>query len=568
MKVPATTSATAIAFASSSFASAKTSQYSISKTFSRGTISTDTQIRAASAVSGAWFKEVYADDCGGSPFIETGYRMGFCGTDFDGENSPSEYRIYECTEDSNTGDIVLTQTKYTDATCTTPSSTSTSSTLSNACLMGQTISCGASDRERVVSTYQFGGNSIEEYDTSASCLAATEANIQVYSGGRGCAGGLCIGETSVTYYANSNCTGGVVGEELYSDIAVCEAASDDDYDDTYESGVIYDNLYTKIYYGASPTDWTGTYPDSLYGGNYAVCVTLQGGVYYGQALFSEVGYMRGTIDPSNNEWTGNWYMAGIESRRGTFVFSLSSNTMTGTFTEPNGAQETVTSTRSSSTEPSPLQCFRADPEFLDGTGSFSFAGDWLVGSVDRYVYVDSNNILTGSYDYGENRDIPGWYYGSVRENGQVAQLQWYDPGVYEGMYLFAAKNATSQYIIWWGFDWISDFDYSQKNQGNWDVNGFGTRIDYKKSDVTDFNLANKHYCYQLITSSFEEGCLERSSTSFNEEDDDDELNTIQTLTEATLAFSLVGMLAGLVTCGKVMMGRGNAPMAGASDSKL
>lgn len=318
---------------------------------------------------------------------------------------------------------------------------------------------------------------------------------------------------------------------------------------------------------ASPTDWTGTYPDSFYGGDYKVCVTLQGGVYYGQALFSQVGYMRGTIDPTTNDWTGNWYKAGIESRRGTFAFSLSSGTMTGTFTESNGAQETVTSARSSSTEPSPLECFRADPAILDGTESFSFAGDWIVGSVDRYVYVDSNNILSGSYDYGEDKAIPGWYYGSVRESGQVAQLQWYDPGVYEGMYLFAAKNATSQYIIWWGFDWISNFDISKKNQGHWADDGFGTRIDRKSSDMTDYNLANKHHCYHLVTSSFEEGCVQTSSSS---EDDDDQLTTVEALAGATLAFSLIGMVAGLVACGKVMIGGGKAPMAGAaaSDSKL
>lgn len=550
------------------------SQFGIKKAISSGTPILDSQIGTAAA--GEWFKETFAVSCGEAESVESGYRMNYCAEDVDGESS--EYRIYTCEQNSETGEILLHETKYSNSDCSSLVNT-TSYTFTDTCDSGMTFSCGTSNSNAVISTFPIGGLGVEEYDTSESCSAATAASLTTYFGGRGCIFGYMFGEDSAVAYANEDCTGDIILEEPYSDIPDCGMDSVDDYDDTYDF-LVYDNLYMKGYYGASaidPNDWTGTYPDSLFGGEFKVCVTLHSGVYYGQALFSQVGYMRGTIDPSTNDWTGNWYMAGIEGRRGAFSFSLSAGAMTGTFTESNGAQETVTSTRSSSTEPSPLECFRADPEYLDTTSSFSYAGNWWVGWVDRNVFVDSNNLLTGSYDYGDNFDVPGWYYGYVHENGQVAQLQWYEEANFEGIYLFAAKNATSQYILWWGFDRISDFNYAKKNMDHWNTNGFGTRVDYKKSDVTDYSLANAHYCYQLITPTFEEECLQRASSDMNNnntisyisngEADDDE--ALIDMVGATLALVLIGMIASLVVCG-LSLKKQNGPMAGAtaSDSKL
>ena len=54
---------------------------------------------------------------------------------------------------------------------------------------------------------------------------------------------------------------------------------------------------------ATPSTWEGSYPDPVYGGTINVCVTDVNCVYYGQALFSNVGYMRGTIDASSLQWT-------------------------------------------------------------------------------------------------------------------------------------------------------------------------------------------------------------------------------------------------------------------------
>ena len=157
----------------------------------------------------------------------------------------------------------------------------------------------------------------------------------------------------------------------------------------------------------------GSYPDNFYGGEYKICVTEHNGVYYGQALHSKVGYMRGTIDSGTNVWTGNYFLAGIEGRRGTFSFSLSTDTFTGTFTENSGAVETVTGTRTSSTEPTDLECFRAEPELLDGSESFSFGGYWI-DKADRFIYVDANDVITGSFNYGEGLSIPGWCHGKKK----------------------------------------------------------------------------------------------------------------------------------------------------------
>ena len=149
------------------------------------------------------------------------------------------------------------------------------------------------------------------------------------------------------------------------------------------------------------------------GGKYHLCVTLVDGTYYGQGLFSKVGYMRGVIDATTDVWTGNWYMSGIESRRGTFSYTLPTTTSySGTRTETNGEMETLTGNKFATGSPTDLECFKAEPQILSGTESFTFAGDWLVGNVDRYVNVDANNLLTGSYDYGEGMNIPGWYYGT------------------------------------------------------------------------------------------------------------------------------------------------------------
>lgn len=78
---------------------------------------------------------------------------------------------------------------------------------------------------------------------------------------------------------------------------------------------------------------------------------------------------------STNQWTGNYYLSGLEARRGAFSLGLSSGVMTGTFTESNGAVEAISETQSSTTEPTDLECFKVDTELLDGSKEFTFSGD-------------------------------------------------------------------------------------------------------------------------------------------------------------------------------------------------
>ena len=69
------------------------------------------------------------------------------------------------------------------------------------------------------------------------------------------------------------------------------------------------------------TEWNGVYTDSIYGADIYVCVSEVDGVYNGQATFSLVGNMRGTIDV-NNMFTGEYWTKGWEDLQGTFSLTL------------------------------------------------------------------------------------------------------------------------------------------------------------------------------------------------------------------------------------------------------
>ena len=112
-----------------------------------------------------------------------------------------------------------------------------------------------------------------------------------------------------------------------------------------------------------------------------------------------------------------------------------------------------------------------------------------------------------------------------------------------------------------GADWISDYSFAAMGTGHWADTGFGTRVDLKVSEVDDYNLANKNRCYQLITASFEESCVEQLA------DGDDDAAAALTLMYPTLVFAAIGMIAALVSCAGGLMGKTGAPMAGSSDAK-
>ena len=136
------------------------------------------------------------------------------------------------------------------------------------------------------------------------------------------------------------------------------------------------------------SNWTGTYNDPIYGGEIHVCVSNINGILYGQAGFSELGYMRGVI--SNTDlWIGEFYTCGLEVKQGNFTLQLlldsSSSTtgvfnVTGTFNEKPGIEYELTTTRSSSDTPSDLQCMKTDDTYLTSSSDAStsyYTGLWM-----------------------------------------------------------------------------------------------------------------------------------------------------------------------------------------------
>lgn len=231
------------------------SKMSMQKIFSGGSPSTQSAIEATAAVSGDWAMSSSAASCSASVQGNTGYRMGFCAEDNDG-NSGSVYSKYSCTQDDTTGQVVLTRVQYTDSTCTTQASTQTS-TYSSTCSSGTTYSCSnTNDYSSAQASYSNGGVFMSGYDTGVSCSSATEANLQAYYGLRGCVDGTLYGDDSIGFYWDVNCGGSPVFEFSYESIfsVQCVESDDDDYDDVDDDGPIYDNLYVSVAWSEDSDD--------------------------------------------------------------------------------------------------------------------------------------------------------------------------------------------------------------------------------------------------------------------------------------------------------------------------
>lgn len=128
---------------------------------------------------------------------------------------------------------------------------------------------------------------------------------------------------------------------------------------------------------ASPTNWNGVFTEPMYGGSMNVCVSqLDNGDYYGQAVISTLGYMRGKIDAANDQWTGDYYLIGRSTTKGTFSLDLSlatTNSYVATWIQQPGYTITTTGTQSSTSTPSDVSCFRSDNDYLTGE-AFSYTG--------------------------------------------------------------------------------------------------------------------------------------------------------------------------------------------------
>lgn len=318
----------------------------------------------------------------------------------------------------------------------------------------------------------------------------------------------------------------------------------------------FSSLYFTIATAAIPLDWQGTYNDPIYGGNISVCVSLANSVYYGQALFSKVGYMRGTINPATFLWTGVFFIAGIETKQGTFSLQLSSGAttmMAGSFTENPTVTYSMSSSRLSAQVPSDLECFRADNSMLTTTVSTDLTGSWNNAiSMDPTPYYLSvgNGLVTGSYayEYDDGTSSPGTSSGTSNLNGQVLCDNWYESGTDTGIELLVAKNATEIYLTWWFVPHMSAFDYSLSLQpGN--TGSYPARKHVSVLYNTATTKAYEYTCYILSTSGQEQSCMAgfasspstmpSASPKTNSVDDDDAVSANYNILVAIFVFTLL-----------------------------
>lgn len=327
-----------------------------------------------------------------------------------------------------------------------------------------------------------------------------------------------------------------------------------------------------------PTNWQGTYNDPIYGGNIALCVSeSSGGIYYGQALFSNVGYMRGTINPATLAWVGSFFTAGFEVKHGTFSLTLGTGTtgnatLTGSFSELPGIDYSLASTRWSSAVPGDFDCFRSDLSLLTTSTVFDFTGAWYDPAatikVPYYLAIDgsvSPPSSTGSYVYyfSDGTPSPGVGTGTANLYGQVVSNNWYESGSSQGLDLFVAKNTTYAYILWWYFSRMSDFDYSYVS----DPFYYGKHAYARNASVstsTAIQKSTETMCYALWTAAAEQSCT-ASTTVIVDDDNDDGSDSngnggkgllIAILVVATLTF-----FAGLITMFSVLTANKKASLA-------
>lgn len=305
-------------------------------------------------------------------------------------------------------------------------------------------------------------------------------------------------------------------------------------------------VHQHVQVHAAPMDWEGSFTDSIYGGQTRVCVDQSSSTskYYAQALFSDLGYMRGEVSASD-VWTGAYYMAGEEARRGTFSLALTvgtpSSSFTGTFTENSGATYSVAETKVDSSVPENIDCFRTDLDLVTNADTFSFTGEWIDGIRVLFTDVDTDTVY-GSYNYGPE-NAPGYHIGPVYANGQVVPSNWLEVGTWNGLYLFVAKNKTSFYSFWWDFPRVSDFDYSKRGVSGY----FGHRenkYDTASAAHTTISDGNKNSCYSLNTVNEETACL---AGDYDGSDDND-TDLSENLLIAVLVMMVVVTIAVMFMC--------------------
>lgn len=302
---------------------------------------------------------------------------------------------------------------------------------------------------------------------------------------------------------------------------------------------------------ADQTEWVGSYNEPIYGGSLMACVSLIGGVYYGQGTMSYLGYLRGTID-SSNVWTGNYFLGGLDAIRGTFSLALSSDGLSysGTYTQTGSTiSYTVSSAaRLSSATPSDMQCLKADDSMLTTSAPFNMTG--IIGGEYTWYTSASGNLSTSSYNYFMDGGLfPGTSEGVAFLNGQLVVDSWYEEDNFDGIEVVLAKNASYVYVTWWGFPSVSYFDYSQLNDP--DIHALELRPFDTSSPATAVQKSFDNVCYALWTVDSENSCLNGASTSDDDDDDDDDVQ--YNLLAATTAFAVVTFILVCATLAVVVI---------------
>ena len=190
------------------------------------------------------------------------------------DTAAANYAIYTCTEDSSTGAVVLSETTYTDAACTTGASVQSDVTLSSTCAAGVTTTCQDTNTYSTTMSAFGGGLFQTGYADSTDC--STKTDLLAYIGLMGCnMDGILYGSSSISSYFASDCSGTAVITLGYGDIfpssGTCATVSDDDDgddddgDDDDNDGlpVTYDGMTVTATWNADDDDDVCFHVDSV-----------------------------------------------------------------------------------------------------------------------------------------------------------------------------------------------------------------------------------------------------------------------------------------------------------------
>lgn len=273
-------------------------------------------------------------------------------------------------------------------------------------------------------------------------------------------------------------------------------------------------LFSFIAKIASQTAWNGEYTDPVWGGSMYLCVSQVNGVNYVNGVFSEIGYIRGTVTDNFTITNANWYMQGYEGRHGTVTLTLTTSTTPATYTASwlddggNGYSYTSSGSQTGTDMPDPLQCFQPDDSCLPSC-SFEMAGIYEATTGDGNTYWNNNDdqgnyVASYQYTWGAGNIANGYQYGPIMDQtAQIGVGDWYESGNTVGVEMWVAKNATSYYYMWWWIPRISDYDF---NGGQSHGNSIKTRYSLDTSDYNEWK------CYIYPQSSDEDDCFQNTGT--------------------------------------------------------